>query len=147
MPDLLAEGAIEGEAYLHGTLSSPAGDIRLNASAVRFASDAAAGLPALDLRANASLLGDSAAVDARLSSGGASLFTISGAVPLHQGPVDLKIMGNLDIALFNPLLEARGMRAAGHLDVDAAVGGSRADPQIRAPSPSRRAACGIMRAA
>jgi len=130
MPDLLAEGAIEGEAYLHGTLSAPDGDVRLSARGMRFASDAAFGLPAIDLRANAALVGDSAAIDARFSAGSASTLTVSGAAPLHDGPVDLKILGNLDIALINPLLEARGMRAAGQLDVNASVGGAMAAPQI-----------------
>ena len=59
--------------------------IRLNARGIRFASDAAAGLPALDLRANAALSGDSAAIDARFSAGSASTLTVSGAVPLHDG--------------------------------------------------------------
>ena len=44
--------------------------------------------------------------------------------------MDLEILGNLDLALISPLLEARGMRAAGRLDVNATVGGSMAAPQI-----------------
>ncbi len=130
VPDLLAEGAIDGEAHLRGTLNAPAGEIRLNARGMRSASDAAAGLPALDLRASAALADNAAAVDARFSAGSASTLTVSGGVPLHDGTMDLKILGKLDIALINPLLEARGMRATGQLEVNATVVGGAAAPQI-----------------
>ena len=130
VPGLLAEGAIEGEARLRGTLSAPTGEIRLNARGMRSASDAAADLPALDLRASAALADRTAAIDARFSAGNASTLTISGTVPLHGGAVDLKVLGKLDVAMINPLLEARGMRASGQLDVNASVDGAMAAPQI-----------------
>ena len=131
VPDLLAEGVMDGEAHLRGALDAPTGEIRFNARGLRSASDAAAGLPALDLRASAALAGNSAAIDARFSAGGESTLTVSGSAPLHvDGALDLKILGKLDIALINPLLEARGMRTAGQLAVNATVTGSMTAPQI-----------------
>ncbi len=129
-PDLLSEGVIDGDGHLRGTLDAPAGEIRISARGLRSASDAAAGLPTLDARASAILADDAAAIDARFSAGSASTLTVSGSVPLHDGTMDLKILGKLDIALINPLLEARGMRAAGQLEVNATVGGGVAAPQI-----------------
>jgi translocation and assembly module TamB len=131
VPDLLAEGAIEGDARLRGTLSAPTGDVSLHATGMRFASAAAAGLPALDLRAAAALADNTAVIDARLGAGSESTLTVSGNAPLNVGgTLDLKILGKLDIAMINPLLEARGMRAAGQLAVNATVAGSMAAPQI-----------------
>jgi translocation and assembly module TamB len=130
-PDLLAEGAMEGDARLRGTLAAPTGDVRLDATGVRFAGDAAAVLPALDFRASAALASNAAAIDARFSAGSESTLTVSGSAPLNaSGTLDLKILGKLAIALINPLLEARGMRAGGQLAVNATVAGSMEAPQI-----------------
>ncbi len=131
VPDLLAEGAIEGEARLRGTLSAPVGEVSLDATGMRFASATAAGLPALDLRTGAVLADNKAAIDASLSAGSESTLKVSGSAPLSaDGTLDLKILGQLDIALISPLLEARGMRAAGELAVNATVAGSMAAPRI-----------------
>jgi len=131
VPGLLADGAIEGEARLRGTLSAPTGELSLNATGMRFASAAAAGLPALDLRSGAVLADNAAAIDARFSAGSESTLKLSGSAPLNAaGTFDLKILGKLDIAVISPLLEARGMRAAGELEVNATVAGSMSAPQI-----------------
>ena len=131
VPDLLAGGAIEGEARLRGTLSAPVGDVSLNATGIRFASATAAGLPALDLRAGATLADNAAAIDASFSAGSESTLRVSGSAPLSvEGTLDLKILGKLDIALISPLLEARGMRAGGQLAVNATVAGSMSAPQL-----------------
>ncbi len=130
-PGLLASGTLEARARLKGSLSSPTGQVRLTATDIRMADDAAFGLPSLDLKATAELLGDTANVDARLVAGTASKLTLTGRAPLAaQGALDLKINGGLDIGMINPLLEAHGQHAAGEIDVDATVAGSIAAPQI-----------------
>ena len=130
MPDLLAGGAIEARARLQGSLASPAGTLRLDATDVRFADEAATGLPPADLHARAQIDGDTASVNARLSAGGGSLLTLTGRAPLNAaGALDLKLGGKLDVGLVSPLLEARGLRATGLLTVDAAVTGTVDAPQ------------------
>jgi len=130
-PGLLSGGSLEAQARLRGSLSSPAGRVRVDASDIRFADDAAIGLPALDMRAHAELSNDAASVNAKLSAGPNSQLTVSGAAPLDtKGALDLKIDGKLDAGLANPFLEARGMRAAGQLTFDAMVTGSAAAPQL-----------------
>ena len=132
LPDVVSEGTIEGQAHLQGSLSAPTGHIGVTAHGVRFASDGALGLPALNLDAGADLAGDTATIDARLNAGTAPLITVSGRVPLNaQGAYDLKMIGKLDIGVVNPLFEARGMHEAGQLVVDATLGGNLAQPQIR----------------
>jgi translocation and assembly module TamB len=76
MPDLLAEGTIEGRLDLQGTIAAPTGTVGLDAVGLRAASDEAAGLPVLDLHARAELDGRSATIDSRLTTGGASLLTV-----------------------------------------------------------------------
>ena len=130
-PGLLAAGLIEARARLQGTVASPTGAVRIEGSGIRFADDAATGLPAVDLRARAELNGDAASVDAKLNAGAGSQLTATGDVPLHSsGVMSLKLGGKLDVGLINPLLEARGMRASGALTADATVAGTYAAPEV-----------------
>jgi translocation and assembly module TamB len=130
-PDLLSGGSIEAHAEIHGSAAALVGSVAVNATNILFADDAALGLPAANFHLDAQLRGNTADVDARLDAGAASGLSVSGRAPLAlDGAVDMKISGKLDAGLLNPLLEARGQHASGELDVDAAVGGSVADPQI-----------------
>ena len=131
VPDFLASGSIEAHADLKGTLSAPLGDVELTATGLRRADDAALGLPLADLRVTAQLRGNAAGIDARLDAGAASHLHAAGDIPIAlDGPVDLKIGGKYDIGMFNPVLEARGLHAAGQLAVDASVAGTVAAPEI-----------------
>jgi translocation and assembly module TamB len=47
-----------------------------------------------------------------------------------DGAMDLKISGDLDVGMINPLLEARGQHATGEIKVDATVGGTVMSPLI-----------------
>jgi translocation and assembly module TamB len=131
MPGLLSSGTVEATARLQGSPSSPTGSVRLDASNLRSADDAAAGLPPVDIHARAELAGDTATVNASLSGGGGSEVTATGTAPLNaSGTLDLKVGGKLDVGLVNPLLEARGMHATGQLSVNATVTGSPTAPQV-----------------
>lgn len=130
-PDMVAQAKIEGHADLEGSLAAPTGRIRLAASGIRFAGEQALGLPALELKAGADLSGNSAALDVHLNAGGASVFTMTGNAPLNpEGAYDLKLNGKLDLAVANPLFEARGMQVGGNAAVDASVAGKLEAPQI-----------------
>ena len=132
LPDVVSEGTIEGQAHVQGSFSAPTGHIGVTAHGMRFASDEALGLPALNLDAGADLAGDTATIDARMNAGTTPLLTVSGRAPLNaQGAYDLKMIGKFDVGVVNPLFEARGMHAAGQLVVDATLGGNLAQPQIR----------------
>ena len=130
-PGLLASGTVEAHAQLKGSVASPTGEVRLTATDIRMADDAALGLPPLDLRATAQLMGTTADIDAQLVAGTASKLSLTGRAPLAaDGALGLKISGTLDVGMINPLLEARGQHAAGALEVDATVAGTVAAPQI-----------------
>ena len=131
VPGLLASGTIEGHAQLQGGLTSPTGEVRLKATGLGLTDDAAFGLPPVDIQATARLMGDSADVDAHLAAGSQSHLSVVGSAPLAaDGTVDLKIRGDLDVGMINPLLEARGQHAAGEIKIDASVAGTVTAPNI-----------------
>jgi translocation and assembly module TamB len=130
-PGLLAGGSLAASARLEGSFASPLGQVQLDATEVRFADDAASGLPAMNLHARAQLANDTAALQATLTAGSGSQIAVSGDAPLNAaGALNLKIGGKMDVGLANPMLEARGLHAAGKLDVDATVTGSSAAPLV-----------------
>jgi len=131
VPRLLASGTIQADAAVQGSFAAPTGEIHLEAKGMRAANDAARGLPATDLHANAQLMGSTANVDAKLSAGSASQLALAGRAPLSaEGALDLKLAGNLDMGLLNPLLEARGRHVTGALAIDTTVTGVTAAPEI-----------------
>jgi translocation and assembly module TamB len=131
VPRLLASGTIQADAQVQGSFAAPTGKVHLEALGMRAANDAARGLPATDLRADAQLMGNTANVDAKLAAGSASHLALSGRTPLAaDGRLDLKLAGNLDMTLLNPLLEAGGRHVTGGIGIDTTVTGTAASPEI-----------------
>jgi translocation and assembly module TamB len=131
LPNLLAQGVVDAQADLHGTLAEPRGEITVHAVGIESADAAALGLPPANIRVTAGLRGHTAEIDARLDAGAASQLSATGEAPLaSDGEVNMKINGKLDVGVMNPFLEARGEHASGQLDINAAVTGSVAAPQI-----------------
>jgi translocation and assembly module TamB len=131
LPNLLAQGVIDAQADLHGTLAEPRGEITVHAVGIESADDAALGLPPANIRLTAGLRGHTADIDARLDAGAASQLSAVGEAPLAgDGEVNMKINGKLDMGVMNPFLEARGQHASGQMDINATVTGSVAAPQI-----------------
>jgi len=131
IPDVLASGSLNADAQVHGSLSAPVGKLTVTANGIRLANSAARDLAAVDLKATAELTGTAADVDAHLGAGRSSRLTLRGRVPLETGAaVDLKLAGNLDLALANPWLEANGERATGLLKIEASIAGAATAPQI-----------------
>src|SRR5260221_7912759 len=130
-PGLLASRTLGAQARLQGIASSPLGSVKADVEDLRFADEAATGLPAVQVHATAQLADATAACKTTLNAGAGSQLKASGNVPLNpDGALDLKIGGKLDVGMANPLLEARGLRAAGKLTVDATVTGNSSAPQV-----------------
>ncbi|MDB6014972.1 MAG: putative Outer Membrane Protein, partial [Gammaproteobacteria bacterium] len=131
VPGLLAAGTIQADAQVQGSTSAPTGKLHLEAMGIRGANDAARGLPAVDMHANALLLGNTAKVDAKLTAGSASNLTLTGDAPFAaDGALNLKLGGTLDIGLLNPLVEASGRHVTGAVTIDTTVTGAAANPEI-----------------
>jgi translocation and assembly module TamB len=131
VPKLLAQGTLDAEADLKGAYSAPSGHAKVTAKGLRFGNAAARDVAAIDLRANAVLSGGSAQLDGELTAGTRSRLTLKGQAPLAANEsFDLKLTGDVDATLANPLLEAHGERAAGVLTVNATVTGPLSGPEI-----------------
>jgi translocation and assembly module TamB len=130
-PGLLAAGHIDAHAELHGSLGNPQGGAQVDALGMRFAGDAGTALPGLDLHAGLELHGATGNLEATLAAGKDSHLSLRGSLPFDRGAkLDLQLGGTLNVALISPLLEARGLRAAGSLTVAANVTGTPAAPEI-----------------
>ena len=131
VPKLLASGTIQANAQIQGSTAAPTGKLHVEALGMRSANNAALGLPAADVRADAQLMATTASIDAKLDAGSASHVTLKGNAPLTpDGALDLKFAGNMDVGLFNPLMEATGKHVAGALTIDTTITGARATPEI-----------------
>ncbi|HEX8756021.1 MAG TPA: translocation/assembly module TamB domain-containing protein, partial [Steroidobacteraceae bacterium] len=131
VPHLLAHGELNANAHLRGTRAAPVGAASLRLTGLKLANDAAQGLPAVNISGSARFRRRTTQVFAELDAGSGSRLTLSGTAPLGTtGAVALKVAGRLDVALMNPILEARGERAAGLLTVRASVSGTAHKPQI-----------------
>ncbi|HTT01472.1 MAG TPA: translocation/assembly module TamB domain-containing protein [Steroidobacteraceae bacterium] len=131
LPNVLASGSLNADAQVHGSVSAPVGKLTVAADGLRLANSAARDLSAVDLKATAELMGTTAELDAHLNAGRTSTLTLRGRVPLAAGAaMNLKLAGDLDLGLANPLLEANGERATGMLKVEATVEGPATAPQI-----------------
>lgn len=130
-PGLLSAGTLSVRAHLTGARTAPAGKVSVKISGLEFAGAAALGLPAVNLRGQATLRDGTANVAAALDVGRASRLTLRGRAPLSRaGSLDLGLTGTLDAALMNAMLEARGARATGLLAVNARVLGTTRSPEI-----------------
>ena len=131
MPDVLAAGTLDADAQLRGSTAAPSGLVTVKAAGVRLASSAVRDLHAIDMRATARLEENAARLDVHVSAGQESHLALAGTAPLGAtGALDLKLTGRIDGALANPVLEARGERAAGALIVNATVTGTVQSPEI-----------------
>lgn len=131
VPDMLAAGSLDLDAQLGGTLAAPTGEVRAHAKELRFATSTARDLRPINLEATARLQAKAVQLDARFNAGPGSELRLTGGAPLAaDGALNLKLAGRLDAALANPLLEARGERAAGTLTVSAVVTGPLRTPQL-----------------
>lgn len=131
LPNVLAQGTLDADAQLTGPASAPSGVLKVQAAQLRFANPAVRDLQALAIQATARLQGNAAQVDAHLSGAHSSQLVLTGGAPLSAaGTLNLRLEGTIDAALANPVIEARGERAAGRLTVNANVTGPLSAPQI-----------------
>lgn len=131
VPDLKVEGKVGAEASLAGTLAQPTGKVRVEAIGVRMRNGPAASLPAADLKATATLTGESAQVEARLNLGTEVKLALTGRAPLSStGRMDLRAQGSADLSLADPILAAGGRSARGQLQLNAGLSGSAANPRL-----------------
>jgi translocation and assembly module TamB len=128
---IVAEGVADLEFSLTGTTSAPRGRIRASASGLRLTEGTGRALPPLSATARALLDGQSARLEIQANAGAALDASMRGRMALPaDGPVDLALAANADLAIVNPILEANGRRLTGRLVAQATVGGTRLKPEL-----------------
>jgi len=124
-PDLQVTGTLSANAKITGSKTAPAGDITLNAEAIKLHSGPGAALPAANLVASARLAGRSANVTARLNAGPDANLEASGMVPLDQtGAINVTLTGTTDLQILDPIMAAGGTALRGILTPDFTVTGT-----------------------
>lgn len=132
LPILQADGHVDAEVELHGSLAAPTGSVHVYAHGLRASSGSARALPAGDITAQAQLQATVAQVEIQLSAGERLQLHASGQAPLNRtAPIALKVSGVIDLILLNPILEASGRRVLGEAKLDADISGTLAAPQAR----------------
>jgi translocation and assembly module TamB len=132
LPDLQAEGHVDADADLSGSLAQPLGRLRVQGRGLRSSNGAAAGLPATDIDASAQLQGQVAQLDVQMRAGDGLQLQLSGQLPLHrEAAIGLKVSGNFHLNMINSIIEASGQRALGQARIDAELTGTPAAPQVR----------------
>lgn len=127
-PSLNATGTVSADARLTGTPAAPTGSVRVSATGVALNTASTQGLPPASLNATATLQGRSAQIDARASAG-SSVLSLTGQAPLSlTGPMNLRASGNLDLAMLDGVVAAKGTGLAGRITLAADVAGTPAKP-------------------
>jgi translocation and assembly module TamB len=129
-PNLNAAGTLAMNADLRGTLAAPEGTLRLTGRGLKATTGSVGSLPAADVDASATLARDAAQLDAHITAGSAIRLQLSGTAPLQPAKsFALRLDGNADLAVLDPLLTADGRAAHGQATIDLALGGTFAAPQ------------------
>jgi translocation and assembly module TamB len=128
-PNLAVTGTLSATAKITGSTASPAGNITLNADAIKLHSGAGAAIPAADLAASATFAGKSAKLHARLNAGPEAHLEADGQVPMNQsGTIDLHLAGLTNLQILDPIVAAQGTAIRGVLTPDFTVTGTPAAP-------------------
>lgn len=131
-PGVRADGRIDVDADLQGTLAEPTGSVLIAGRGLRASSGSVRGLPAGNFRIEAQLQKTVAQIKAQADAGDRLALHLTGQAPLNRSAVmALKADGSFDLVLLNPILEARGQRLRGHVQLDAQMAGTLTDPQAK----------------
>jgi translocation and assembly module TamB len=130
LPGPAADGVVQADAKLSGSVTRPTGTLRLEAAGLRARGGPGRSLPAAHLLASVALSGGAAHIDASLIAGSTHL-TANGLVPLDPaGVLDVNAGGSTDLAMLDPLLAPDGQRARGRAVLDARLTGRLNDPRL-----------------
>jgi translocation and assembly module TamB len=130
VPNFNAAGTVALNGDLRGTLAAPEGALHLTGRGLKAMTGSIGGLPAADIDATATLARDAAQLDAHVTAGTAVRLALSGTAPLQPAkPFALRLNGNADLAMLDPLLTASGRAARGQTTIDLALGGTLTAPQ------------------
>jgi translocation and assembly module TamB len=116
-PGSVVEGTLQAKLHVTGPMAAPRIDATYAANGLRIKRPETALLPALALQGNASVIGQQATFDAKMTAGGATNLAIKGKTT-SAGNATVALNGALDIAPFSPALGTSVRGVAGTLRPD-----------------------------
>ena len=129
-PAYAADGVMEADARITGTIARPTGKVSLKATGLRARTGPGRAVPPASITATATLDGTTANIDTRLIAGQSHL-AVTGRAPLGaSGTLGLRANGLLDLAVADPILTASGRRVQGKVTLDLTISGQATAPEV-----------------
>jgi translocation and assembly module TamB len=114
------EGTLQSKVRVTGPMATPRIEATYSANGLRIKRPEMALVPALALQGNASLIGQQATFDAKVSAGGGTNLTLKGKATLPANAT-VALSGSLDLAPFAPALGTSVRGVAGTLRPDLSI--------------------------
>jgi len=128
-PGLGAEGTISGVVSAKGSASAPEANFEITLAGASVAASRNAGLGALGVSTRGTFVKETLDLTGEVFGPEGMSVQVSGAVGTASGaPLDLKVKGQVPLALGNRQLASRGAALQGALKIDVAVAGTAAAP-------------------
>jgi translocation and assembly module TamB len=122
-------GTLTLEGQFRGGLAAPLGRLHLSGRGLRLAANGYGGLPPAEIDAAATIADKVARIDARLAAGTRVHLRLSGTAPLQPAaPLALRLDGDADLAMLDPLLTPNGRTARGQLTIALGIAGTPTQP-------------------
>jgi translocation and assembly module TamB len=129
-PGLGANGALQGEAKIGGTVAAPAGTYSLKVTGLSTQATRGAGVPAANIDAKGRLDARRVFTDTVVTAAQGLRVTARGSAPLGAGDLDLTVEGRAPLGFLNDTLSVSGDRIDGVANFDVKVGGPTSSPRV-----------------
>ena len=129
-PGLGANGSLQGEAKIGGTIAAPAGTYSLKVSGLSTEATRGAGVPPAGIDSKGRLDGKRVQTDTVVTAASGLRVTARGSAPLGAGDLDLAVEGRAPLAFLNDTLSVSGDRIDGVASFNVKVGGPTSAPRI-----------------
>jgi len=129
-PGLGAQGTLQGDAKIGGTIAAPTGNYTLRVSSLSTAATRSAGVPAAQIDAKGQLQGDRVSTDTVVTAARGLRVTARGTAPLGAGNLDLAVAGRAPLAFLNDTLSVSGDRIDGVATFDVKLAGPTSAPRV-----------------
>ncbi|WP_020178290.1 translocation/assembly module TamB domain-containing protein [Methylopila sp. M107] len=129
-PGLGANGTLQGDAKVGGTVSAPAGTYNLKVVGLSTQATRSAGVPVAGIDSKGRIEGKRVFTDTVVSAAQGLRVTANGSAPMGAGDLDLKVAGRAPLGFLNDTLSVSGDRVDGAVTFDVKVGGPTSGPRI-----------------
>lgn len=131
LPQIPMQGSLSASGKITGTLDAPQGTITLQGRGLGARGISSKEIAPANADVTALLHGKSATLHATLAAGNAAHLSVNGEAPLAaKGTWNLRLEGNANLAMLNPIISANGRQMRGTLALNGVIAGTIAEPRI-----------------